>query len=64
MNVSKLIEKLKEFNPQATVNINAHNKEFPFTIVWGSTDGEGVQTDNCTSMSLYVDDLCQNENGE
>ena len=63
MNVLELIEELKEFNPKATVNINAYNKEFPFTLVWGSTDGEGVKKDTCTSMNLYVDDLCQNENG-
>ena len=56
-----LIEKLKEFNPEAEVVAVAHNYPHKFSLAWGSTDGEGVTKEKTTTISLYVDELCQNE---
>lgn len=60
MLVKEVIEKLKEYNPEAEMTVIAHNKDFKFTFAFGG-GGEGVEKDNAETVSLYVDELCSNE---
>lgn len=60
MKVNSLIEMLKEFNPEANVDIIVHNKGYEkFSLCWG--DFEGCKKDNCDVVSLYIDELNQSE---
>lgn len=58
--VKEIIEKLKEYNPEANVDVVAHNKSYDFTLAFGGCDG-GTK-ENCEDVSFYVDELCSNEN--
>ena len=55
MKVWDLVKKLGEFNPDAVVNIVVHNKREKFTLAFG--DFEGCTKENCSTVSLFVDDL-------
>jgi hypothetical protein len=59
MKVSELIEKLKEFNPDAKVRVVVYNREENFTFAWGYS--EGCTKENCETLSLYVDRLSDKE---
>ena len=59
MTVKELIEKLNTYNPEATVDVVAHNKGFPFSICCGG--GDGVRREDAPEVSFYVDDLCDSE---
>lgn len=60
MKVKELIEKLSTHNQEATVDVIAHNKSFPFSICWGG-GGEGERREDAPEVSFYVDDLCESE---
>jgi hypothetical protein len=57
MKLHELIEKLKEFNPDAEVSVIAHCREYNFTLTWGV----GCTKKDTDRMALYVDELCTNE---
>lgn len=50
MKVKELIEKLKEFNPKADIDIIIDNMGYPFEIWYGTS--EGVTKQNCESVSF------------
>jgi len=59
MKVSEVIAKLAEYNQESEFEIIAHNKEQAFSFVYGGA--EGVTKLNCTTVGLYLDETCQNE---
>lgn len=61
MRVKELIDKLQEFNPEAEVFLVAHDADQEFSICWGGNDGEGITRQHTSSVSFYVDELCQSE---
>lgn len=59
MNVEEFIEKLREYNPKAKIEVIAQNRAHEFSMAYGSS--EGVTKETCESVSLYVDDLNNSE---
>lgn len=59
MKVKDLIEKLKEFNPEAETFVNVHCLKEYFSLSW--SNGEGVTKENCKDVSFYVDRLSHPE---
>ena len=59
MKVHEAITELLKYNQQAELNVVAHHKAYDFTFSYGSSEGCTKQT--ADSVSLYVDELCQNE---
>lgn len=59
MKVRELIEKLKEFNQEAEVDVIAHNRKYDFSLCWGGS--EGCSKQNTDEASFYVDALCVGE---
>ena len=62
MKVKEIVGKLKEYNQEAEISVIAHCQKYNFTLSYG--DSEGVTKDNCNTVSLYVDKLCNNERGK
>ena len=59
MKVKDLIEKLKEYNPEAEICVIVRNRNEQFSITYGTSEG-GTKS-NCAQVSFYIDRLCQNE---
>ena len=59
MTVKNLIIKLLEYNMDADVKVVAKNKEFDFSMSYGSS--EGVTKKNADNVSFYVDELNTND---
>lgn len=57
MKVKEMIEKLKEYNPEANfyVVVNSYPKEFE--ICYGTS--EGCTKKNCDSVDIMVDGVCE-----
>ncbi len=60
MKLIELIGRLTEYNPQAEVEVIAHNHSIPFSLCHGG--GDGCTKQNCDTVSFYVDELNTNEN--
>jgi len=60
MKVKDLIQTLNEYNLEAEISVIANCKEYPFTLSFGGS--EGVTKNTTSSVHLYVDELCINEN--
>jgi len=61
MLIKELIKKLREYNPNAETKVIVHNHSEEYSIVWGTSDGEGTPKKDCKEVSFYVDRLCQGE---
>ena len=59
--VNDLIKKLLEYNRNAEVNAIAHCKLYNFEITIGGA--EGVEKHNAETVSFYINELCNNEQG-
>ncbi len=59
LKVAELIEKLKEYNPEAETDVIAMNYSQDFSLSCGGSDG--CTKENCDSVSFYVDALNQSE---
>ena len=59
MRVKELIEKLQKYNQDAEINVVVHNKKEKFSLTWSGS--EGTTKEKATSVSFYVDRLCDNE---
>lgn len=59
MTIRELIKKLGEYNPEARVDVIAHNRSEEFSIVFGGAEGDTKETTD--SVSFYVDQLCDSE---
>lgn len=62
MTVQELVDKLYEYNPDAEVFVCVHNKHIPFTLTYGG--GEGVEKENCETVSIDVDGLNSSDKPE
>lgn len=60
MKVSKLIEELKQYNPEAEVDVIVHNQSEDFSLTWGG-GCEGEEKFDSKEVSFYVDRLCGSE---
>jgi hypothetical protein len=59
MKVKELIEKLKQYNPEAETEVVAHCQVYEYSLTY---DGpEGIAKENCENVHFYVDELCTNE---
>jgi hypothetical protein len=54
MKVKNLIKQLEQYNQEADVFVNSNFKDIGFTIAYG---GEGVEKENCETVSIYPDNL-------
>ena len=59
MKVKELIEHLKEYNPEAKVDViaNCHPYDFSITYGHGDNDYEGCTKGSCERIGIYVDEL-------
>ncbi len=55
MKVKNLIKQLEQYNQEADVFVNSNFKDIGFTIAYGG--GEGVEKENCETVSIYPDNL-------
>ena len=55
MKLKELIEKLEPYNPEADVCVMANNRDYPFTLAYGSS--EGVTPETASNVSFCVDEL-------
>ena len=55
MKVKDLIEKLEQYNQEADVFVNSNYKHIGFTLAYGGE--EGVEKENCETVSIYPDNL-------
>ena len=63
MKVKDLIEQLKNYNQDADVFLNSNYKHIGFTLAFGG--GDGVEKENCETVSIYPDDLgCESSQAE
>jgi hypothetical protein len=63
MKVKDLIEQLKYYNQDADVFLNSNYKHIGFTLAFGG--GDGVEKENCETVSIYPDDLgCESSQTE
>lgn len=53
--VKQLIEALQEYNPEAEVNVVAHNTVYDFSLSYSGE--EGVNKHSADEVSFYVDQL-------
>lgn len=60
MIVKELIEELLEYNLDVKIEVVAHCKGYNFSLCCGGSEGCTKKT--CDVVSLYVDELCSNEN--
>lgn len=59
MKVKEIIKELANYNPEAKIVVVAHCKQYNFSLSFG--EAEGVEKENCQTVSFYVDELCTNE---
>ncbi len=59
MKIRELIQKLSEYNAEAFIDVVANNYGYNFSLSYGNF--EGCEKHNCTTVSIYVDELNQNE---
>ena len=59
MKVKDLIEKLKEYNENAEIEVIVDNYPAKFSLCYGGSDG-GTK-ENCDTVDFYVEDYCTNE---
>jgi len=63
MKVKDLIEQLKYYNQDADVFLNSNYKHIGFTLAFGG--GDGVEKENCETVSIYPDNLgCESSRQE
>ena len=55
MKVKEMIKKLEQYNPDAEMAVVANNKNQKFSIAFGSS--EGCTKENCSSVSIMLDEL-------
>jgi hypothetical protein len=55
MKVKNLIKQFEQYNQEADVFVNSNFKDIGFTIAYGG--GEGVEKENCETVSIYPDNL-------
>ena len=57
MTVRDLIKQLLDFNQNANIGVVLGNgKTVDFSLAWGSLDGEGMNKERTSSVSIYVGD--------
>ena len=63
MKVIELIGLLKEYNPEAAVDVVANNHSHDFSLCYGNfeRDYEKCEKNNCQVVSIYVDKLNRSE---
>ena len=49
------LTKLEQYNQEADVFVNSNYKHIGFTLAYGG--GEGVEKENCETVSIYPDNL-------
>ena len=57
MKVKEMIEKLSEYNPEATLCVLVHNYPIDFEICYGTS--EGCTKENCDSVDIMVNGVCE-----
>lgn len=57
MTVKEMIDKLREYNLEAEINVVVDGFDRPFTICFGSS--EGVTKANCETVDLMVGDISE-----
>ena len=56
MKVRELTKQLLDFNPDAKISVRLGNgSSVDFTLAWGAFDGEGMNKERTTSVSIYVE---------
>ncbi len=55
MKVKDLIKQLEQYNKEADVFVNFNYEHIGFTLAYGG--GEGVEKENCETVSIYPDNL-------
>ena len=57
MTVRELTKQLLDFNPNANIGVVLGNgKTVEFSLAWGALDGEGMNKERTSSVSIYVAD--------
>lgn len=57
MTVRDLIKQLLDFNQNANIGVVLGNgKTVDFSLAWGALDGEGMNKERTSSVSIYVGD--------
>jgi len=59
MKVKDLTVRLQKYNPEAEMNVIAHNKKYPFSLCFGGGDGGTIET--ADFVGFCVDSLCSAE---
>ena len=56
MTVRELTKQLLDFNPDAKISVRLGNgASVDFTLAWGALDGEGMNKERTSSVSIYVE---------
>jgi hypothetical protein len=56
MTVRELTKQLLDFNPDANIRVRLGNgTSVDFTLAWGALDGEGMNKERTSSVSIYVE---------
>lgn len=54
--VRELTKQLLDFNPDANIKVRLGNgTSVDFTLAWGALDGEGMNKERTSSVSIYVE---------
>ena len=56
MTVRELTKQLLDFNPDANIKVRLGNgTSVDFTLAWGALDGEGMNKERTSSVTIYVE---------